>query len=213
MIVPGLLIVVSGPSGTGKGTICQLLLKQRPDIFLSVSATTRSPRVGETDGKHYYFKEKSEFEAMLARDEFLEWASVYDNFYGTPRGPVAGALAQGRDVLLEIDVQGALKVKQKAPDGTYLFVVPPSLEALRARITGRGTDSTEIINKRLGKAMEELSHLHEYDYVVINDVVAEAVAKVESIIAAEKSRTDRYRVADDAGPGTPLLVAKENFSR
>ncbi|WP_418790502.1 guanylate kinase [Phosphitispora sp. TUW77] len=209
MTVPGLLIVISGPSGTGKGSICRCLLKRRPDIFLSVSATTRLPRAGETNGKEYHFKDKTEFEAMLAQDEFLEWASVYDNYYGTPRTPVDSALAQGRDVLLEIDIKGALKVKQKAPEGIYIFLVPPSMEVLRTRITGRGTDSMEVISKRLGKSMEELSYLYEYNYVVVNDVLEEAAAKVESIIIAEKSRTHRYRIQSNAGPEEPLLVEKD----
>ena len=124
MTVPGLLIIISGPSGAGKGTICQSLLQHRPDIFYSISATTRAPRDGEQDGINYYFKSKKEFEEMLARDEFLEWARVYDNYYGTPRAPVTEAIAAGKDVILEIDVQGAMKVKEKAPEGVYVFIVP-----------------------------------------------------------------------------------------
>ncbi len=210
MTGPGLLIIISGPSGTGKGTICRSLLQRRPELFFSVSATTRPPRDGEKEGIHYYFKDKAAFEAMLAREEFLEWAVVYDHYYGTPQEPVTRALAAGRDVLLEIDVQGALKVKAKAPGGILLFIVPPSLEVLRARITGRGTDSAETINKRISKALGELAAMPEYNYVIVNDDLAEAVAKVESIITAEKCRTHRYRLADSPGPDRPLVTAVGN---
>lgn len=208
MTVPGLLIIISGPSGTGKGTICKSLLQHRPDIFYSISATTRAPRDGEQDGHSYHFKSKEEFEEMLARDEFLEWARVYDNYYGTPRAPVAEALAAGKDVILEIDVQGAMKVKEKAPEGFYVFIVPPSMEVLRARIIGRATDSMEVINKRMDKALGELSKLYEYNYVVINDVLAEAVNKVECIIEAEKCHSRRYRFVPDGGVKAALIVPK-----
>jgi guanylate kinase len=208
MTVPGLLIIISGPSGTGKGTICKSLLQHRPDIFYSISATTRVPRDGEQDGHSYHFKSKEEFEEMLARDEFLEWARVYDNYYGTPRAPMAEALAAGKDVILEIDVQGAMKVKEKAPEGVYVFIVPPSMEVLRARIIGRATDSMEVINKRMDKALGELSKLYEYNYVVINDVLAEAVNKVECIIEAEKCHSQRYRLVPDGGVKAALIVPK-----
>ena len=208
MTVLGLLIVISGPSGTGKGTICKALLQQRPDIFYSISATTRSPRNGEQDGVSYYFKSKEEFEEMLARDEFLEWARVYDNYYGTPKVPVAEAIAAGKDVILEIDVQGAMKVKEKAPEGVYVFIVPPSLEVLRSRIVGRATDSMETINKRMDKALGELSKLYEYNYVVINDDLAQAVNKVECIIEAEKCHSGRYRLVPDGGVQAALIVPK-----
>ena len=208
MTEPGLLIIISGPSGTGKGTICKSLLQHRPDIFYSISATTRSPRDGEQDGVSYYFKSKEEFEEMLARDEFLEWARVYDNYYGTPKAPVAEAIAAGRDVILEIDVQGAMKVKEKAPEGVYVFIVPPSLEVLRSRIVGRATDSMETINKRMDKALGELSTLYEYNYVVINDVLAQAVNKVECIIEAEKCHSGRYRLVSDGGVKAALIVPK-----
>lgn len=208
MTVPGLLIIISGPSGTGKGTICKSLLQQRPDIFYSISATTRSPRNGEQDGVSYYFKSKEEFEEMLARDEFLEWARVYDNYYGTLKAPVAEAIAAGRDVILEIDVQGAMKVKEKAPEGVYVFIAPPSLEVLRSRIVGRATDSMDTINKRMDKALGELSKLYEYNYVVINDVLAQAVNKVECIIEAEKCHSGRYRLVPDGGVQAALIVPK-----
>ncbi len=208
MSVPGLLIVISGPSGTGKGTICKSLFQRRPDIFFSVSATTRPPRSGEVDGVHYYFMDKTAFEARLARDEFLEWALVYGNYYGTPRGPVMDTLAAGKDVLLEIDVQGALKVKEKAPEGVYIFIVPPSLNVLRKRITGRGTDTAEVIEKRMGEAVSEMAHMNEYDYIVMNGVLEEAVHKVESIITAEKCRSHRYRLTDLSSSDGPLVEAK-----
>ncbi|MDT3698233.1 MAG: guanylate kinase [Thermincola sp.] len=208
MTVPGLLIIISGPSGTGKGTICKALLQHRPDIYYSISATTRSPRDGEQDGISYHFKSKEEFEEMLDHDEFLEWARVYDNYYGTPKAPVAEAIAAGRDVILEIDVQGALKVKEKAPEGIYIFVAPPSVEVLRSRIVGRATDSMEIINKRMDKVLGEMSKLNEYNYIVINDVLAQAVNKVESIIEAEKCRTQRHRFMPDGGPQAALVVPK-----
>lgn len=207
MTEPGLLLVVSGPSGTGKGTICKYLLQRRPDMFLSVSATTRPRRYGEIEGINYYFKDKSAFDEMIARDEFLEWAEVYDNRYGTPKAPVTEAIASGKDVLLEIDIQGALKVKEKAPDGIYIFIVPPSLNQLRARIIGRGTDSMEVISKRLNKALGELAYLHEYNYVVVNDDVNDAVNRIESIIDAEKSKAQRYRLVTGCGPDDPLLVS------
>lgn len=205
MIVPGLLIIVSGPSGTGKGTICKFLLGRRPDMFFSVSATTRPPRDGELEGIHYFFTDKAKFESRRDQDEFLEWAEVYDHSYGTPKQPVMEALAAGKDVLLEIDVQGALAVKEKAPQAVYLFIVPPSMEVLRARITSRATDSTEIINKRIGKALGELAQLREYNYVIVNDVLEEAVNKVQCIITAEKCRTSRYSVVGDSAPDKPLV--------
>lgn len=205
MTNPGLLIVISGPSGTGKGTICRSLFQRRPDIFFSVSATTRPPRDGEIDGKNYHFLNKEKFEEMLAQDEFLEWASVYDNYYGTPKKPVINALANGKDVLLEIDIQGALKIKEKAPQGVYIFIAPPSLDVLRTRIINRGTDSLEVINKRMGQAQSELERFQEYNYVVINDKLEDAVDKVESIIIAEQCRADRFKLTGGSGTAAPLI--------
>lgn len=212
MTAPGLLIVISGPSGTGKGTICKALFQRRPDMFFSVSATTRSPRTGEVDGREYHFLDKVKFAEMIAQDDFLEWAEVYDNQYGTPREPVFKALSEGKDVLLEIDIQGALKVREKVPRGIYIFVVPPSLESLRKRIIGRGTESMEIINKRMSKALGELQCLQEYNYVIVNDILEEAVDKVESIITAEHCRSCRYDVVEDPKNEDQLVMKKNYFN-
>lgn len=188
---PGLLLVISGPSGTGKGTICKELLADNSRIQYSVSATTRSPREGEIDGVNYFFLSKETFEEMRVGDEFLEWARVYENFYGTPRKPVEEALAQGIDVILEIDIQGALQIRQKFPSGVFIFILPPSLQELKARIVGRATDTMDVIEKRLNCVEEELGYVNQYDYVIINDNIPDAVSKLEAIIKAEKCRAQR----------------------
>ncbi|MBE0467795.1 MAG: guanylate kinase [Candidatus Desulforudis sp.] len=185
----GLLVVVSGPSGAGKGTVCQALCRRLGNIHLSVSATTRPPRAGEEDGVHYFFVNNEKFQEMIAQDELLEWARVYRDYYGTPRGPVTRMLESGRDVILEIDVQGALQVKGKVPEAVLVFLRPPSMEELERRLRLRGTDSEERIAKRLEWARNELEAMAKYDYVVVNDRVEEAVVKVEAIIRAEKSRS------------------------
>ncbi len=187
----GLLIVVSGPSGAGKGTICKALLKNDENIEISVSATTRKPRTGEIDGINYFFHEKDEFQNMIANSDFLEYAEVYGNYYGTPRKPVEEKLNQGKDVLLEIDIQGALNVKKIFPDGVFIFILPPSMKELKNRIVGRGTETEEAINKRFKSAYDELKYAFKYDYVVINDKVDLAAKKVEAILVAEKCRVSR----------------------
>ena len=187
----GLLIVISGPSGAGKGTICKALLEKDPGIHVSVSATTRAPRTGEVDGKNYYFLTLEEFKERLENDQFLEYAKVYDNYYGTPKENVMEKLQQGKDVLLEIDTEGALKVKEKFPEGIFIFILPPKLEDLKSRIVGRGTETEEDMAKRLDSAKEEIQKLHEYNYGVINDDVARATKDVQSILAAEKLKTER----------------------
>ncbi|MTI47731.1 guanylate kinase [Sporosalibacterium faouarense] len=187
----GLLIVVSGPSGAGKGTICKKLLKKNKDIQLSISATTRSPRTGEVDGVNYYFEDKEKFKAMIGNNEFLEYAEVYGNYYGTPRKNIEEKLEKGIDVLLEIDIQGALNVKNIYSDGVFIFVLPPSMEELKKRIIGRGTETQEAIKKRFNSAYKELDYAFKYDYGVINDEVDEAVKKVEAIIIAEKCKVSR----------------------
>ena len=187
----GLLIVLSGPSGAGKGTVCYELLQQTDHMQLSISCTTRQPRKGEEDGVNYFFKQKQEFERMIQQDAFLEYAQVFDNYYGTPREKVQQALDAGKDVLLEIDVQGAMRVKEKCPEGVFIFLVPPSLEILEQRIRSRATESEEQIQKRLSKAGEELSLIPKYDYVIVNDTVAEAVKLIQCLVKAEKCRVQR----------------------
>lgn len=189
----GLLLVISGPSGAGKGTVCRALMARHPEVVYSVSATTRKPRPGEIDGVHYFFVDREKFEAMIAADELLEWAMVYENgnYYGTPRQAVLDNLAAGKDVILEIDVQGALQIREKFTDAVFIFILPPSMEELKNRITGRGTETAESISKRLACAETELHYVQKYDYCVINDVVEKAVEKLEAIIIAEKCRVQR----------------------
>lgn len=186
----GVLLVVSGPSGAGKGTICQLLHEKLPDLGYSVSVTTRQPRVGEVDGVNYFFKTVEQVKEMIAADELLEYAEVYGNYYGTPRQYVMDLLNAGKDVLLEIDIQGALQIKQRFPEGVFVFIVPPSLDELSARIYKRGTDSEDVIKRRMASAASELTYAAEYDYIIVNDIVEKAANKILTIMDAE-----RYRVA------------------
>mgnify|MGYP000894436538 FL=1 len=181
----GLLVVVSGPSGAGKGTICQALLEKTP-LAYSVSATTRKPRAGEVDGESYYFLSVEAFEEMIEKDELLEWAKVYDNYYGTPLKKVEEKLAAGEDILLEIDTQGAMKVREKFPEGVYIFILPPSLAELERRIRGRDTETEDVLQKRLAAAIDEIEAGKRYKYVVTNDEVDGAVDSVCAILAAER---------------------------
>ena len=187
----GLLIVLSGPSGAGKGTLCKQLLKDLPNLQYSVSATTRNPRNGEVDGNHYYFKSREVFTQMIEQNEFLEHAEFVGNLYGTPRAAVEKAINEGKDVILEIEIQGALQIKEKFPKGVFIFVMPPSMDELKARICKRGTEDEVVIRKRLDKACQEQGYMTEYDYVVVNDVVERAVEKLKAIIKAEKCRVKR----------------------
>ena len=181
----GLLVVVSGPSGAGKGTICQALLEKTP-LAYSVSATTRKPRAGEVDGESYYFLSVEAFEEMIEKDELLEWAKVYDNYYGTPLKKVEEKLAAGEDILLEIDTQGAMKVREKFPEGVYIFILPPSLAELERRIRGRDTETEDVLQKRVAAAIDEIEAGKCYKYVVTNDEVDGAVDSVCAILAAER---------------------------
>jgi guanylate kinase len=183
----GLLFVVSGPSGAGKGTICKRLA-EKFDIYLSVSMTTRVPRPGETEGISYYFTTEDAFKKELEQDGFLEYANVYGNYYGTPKRKVEEQLALGRDVVLEIDIQGAMQIRKNYPKGIFIFILPPSMAELRKRITGRGSETEEAINLRMREALKEVTYIGKYDYCVVNGELEEAVNRVGAIITAEHSR-------------------------
>jgi guanylate kinase len=187
----GLLYVLSSPSGAGKSTIARKLLESDEELTLSVSATTRPIREGETDGKHYHFKTDAEFDAMVAEDAFLEWAHVFNHRYGTLKSEVEKTLSQGRDVLLDIDWQGTQQLKQVDPDIVRVFILPPSMEELEQRLRGRGTDSDAVIAGRMERAAGEISHWAEYDYVLINDDAEICADKAHAILEAERLRRAR----------------------
>lgn len=191
MTQQGILIVLSGPSGAGKGTICKELLRSYPNLHYSVSATTRAARAGEVHGTNYLFVSQEEFQEMIAKDDLLEWANVYGNCYGTPRQYVMELLNDGKDVILEIDTQGAMQIKDKFPEGVFIYIIPPSLNELANRIYKRGTDSLESIKTRLSCATFEIDCAQHYNYVVVNDFVEEAVRKISAIITAEKCNAKR----------------------
>ena len=187
----GLLVVFSGPSGVGKDSLLQRLLEVNPQIRLSVSATTRSPRGEEQHGKDYFFLSKEEFQEMIDQDGMLEYALYCENYYGTPRQPVEEGIKQGQDVILEIEVQGGAQVRQQNPASVSIFVWPPSMKVLSQRLHKRGTDSEEGIQKRLQKAREEIRRADQYDYVVMNDDLEECVQEICEILSAEKKKASR----------------------
>lgn len=187
----GILIVVSGFSGAGKGTIMKALLEKYQNYALSISATTRAPREGEADGREYFFKSLEEFENMIAKEELIEYAKYVDNYYGTPRQYVDEQLSKGKDVILEIEIQGALKIKEKFPDTVLLFVTPPSAKELKERLVGRGTESMDVIEFRMKRAIEESEGMDQYDYVVINDVLEDCVCEMHKIIQSEHRKAER----------------------
>ena len=193
----GLLIVISSPSGGGKGTILKELFKHHENLKMSVSATTRAPRPGEEHGGHYYFISKEEFQKNIDDGAMLEYASYVNNFYGTPKAPVEQWLNEGKDVILEIEVQGGRQIKKVAPDCVSLFILPPSLTVLEQRLRGRGTETDEVVKERLAQARGEIECLRDYDYAVINDTVEQAVKDIEAIIAAEKLRVSRDETIEE----------------
>jgi guanylate kinase len=188
----GLLVVISGPSGAGKGTICKALLEEN-DFWLSVSATTRQPRKSEVDGVNYYFLSKEDFEERISKNDFLEYAEVYGNYYGTPKSKALEAIDNGNDVILEIDIQGALKVKESYPEGVFIFILPPSMEELKKRIINRGSETPESLMTRFKSAYKEINYVSKYNYAVVNDTVEEAVKKIHGIMVAERCRVDRVK--------------------
>lgn len=187
----GILIVVSGFSGAGKGTLMKALMERYDNYALSISATTRNPRKGETDGREYFFRTVEEFEKMIAQEELIEYAKYVDNYYGTPKAYVMEQLQAGKDVVLEIEIQGALKVKEKFPDTLLLFVTPPSAEELKRRLIGRGTETMDVIKSRLERAVEESQGMDKYDYLVNNDDFETCVQEMHRIIQAEHDRVFR----------------------
>mgnify|MGYP000773792003 CR=1 FL=1 len=191
MTKKGILIVVSGFSGAGKGTIMKELLKQYDNYALSISATTRSPREGERNGREYFFKTKEEFQRLIEEDQLIEYAQYVENYYGTPRKYVEEQLSAGKDVILEIEIQGAMKIREKFPDTLLVFVCPPSMEELKNRLVGRGTETLDVINGRLRRAVEESRGMDKYDYLLINDDLEECVDTLHETIRCERMRTSR----------------------
>ena len=205
----GILTVVSGFSGAGKGPIMKALMQAHSETYaLSISATTRAPRTGERDGIEYFFKSREAFEQMIADDALVEYAEYVGNYYGTPKAYVEEQLARGKDVILEIEIQGALKVRRQFPDALLLFVTPPSAEVLKNRLIGRGTETMDVIEHRLARALEEAEGLEEYDYLVVNDVLEEAVREVHEII-----QNEHYRVARNADKIREMRNELKGFTR
>ena len=188
----GLLVVVSGPSGAGKGTICKNFMNNNQDMLISISSTTRNPRENEIDGINYCFVTKQEFENLMHADALLEYVHVFGNYYGTPKKWVLDCVEKGKNVLLEIEILGAMKVKEKYPEAILVFVLPPSLKELKNRITARGTETVEQIENRMSRAMQEIKTIDKYDYFIVKDNLERAVEDLESIISAENNKVKRY---------------------
>lgn len=191
MAEQGILLVISGFSGAGKGTLVNALLEKYENYALSISATTRSPRAGEIDGREYFFKTKEEFDAMIQADELIEYACYVGNYYGTPREYVEAQLALGKDVILEIEIQGALKIKERYPDAVLVFLSPPNARELYRRLAGRGTESLEVIESRLSRASQEAAGIEAYEYFIVNDVLDDCAAQIHEIMRSEHARVSR----------------------
>lgn len=189
----GVLVVVSGFSGAGKGTVMKALLEKYDNYALSISATTRNPRPGEKDGEAYFFRTREEFEQMIEEDALLEYAKYVENYYGTPRAYVEQQLENGKDVILEIEIQGAMKVKEKIPQAVLVFVTPPSMDELKNRLIGRGTETMDVIESRLKRASEEAEGIEDYDYLLINDNLDVCVEDLHHLIQSEHYRADRNK--------------------
>lgn len=194
MVDQGVLIVISGPSGCGKGTICKALRQKNPDLKVSVSVTTREIRAGEVPGRDYFYTTPEEFKKMVDDGELLEYAQIYSgHYYGTPKKYVKDMLLEGHDIILEIDIQGALQIKEKFDEGVFIFLIPPSMEELHRRLVERGRESPELIMERFRAAYTEINFINKYNYIVLNDKVDKAVEQIESIITAEKCRVTRNK--------------------
>lgn len=189
----GICLVLSAPSGAGKSTITKMLHKNDPSLGTSISATTRQPRGEEKDGVHYHFKSKEEFQELIKNNGLVEWAEVFENYYGTPREPIEEALSKGQDIVLDVDWQGFRLMKEACPKDTVgIFILPPSLEELEKRLRGRGSDSDEVIKKRMNQAESEISHWNEFDYVITNDNLDKACLQVQKILESERLSTKRF---------------------
>lgn len=189
----GFLIIVSGPSGAGKGTVCESLLKEKKDIYYSISATTRKPRKGEFDGENYYFLAEKVFKEMIDKGELLEWAEIYGNYYGTPSKKILSCLEHGQDVLLEIDAQGAKNIVSKIPEALLIYILPPSFQELEHRIKNRATDTEEVINHRLSMARKEIAKAFLYDYVIVNETIEDTVKSIQAILRAERLSVEQNK--------------------
>jgi guanylate kinase len=191
----GFLVILSAPSGTGKSTICRKLLQRRKDLRYSISCTTRDPRPGEKDGKHYFFIDKDEFKRRIQRNDFLEWAIVHDRYYGTPRSYIEETIKDGLSVLLAIDIQGAAAIRRKMPDSVLIFLTPPSIEALKERLAMR-KDASDSVARRLASSRAELAAAKNYDYLVVNDDLERAVDHISSILTAESLKASRQDIRE-----------------
>lgn len=194
----GRLFLVSGPSGSGKDTVLKEFFKICPEVAFSISSITRPMREGEVEGEKYNFISREKFEAMLAADQLLEHNVFVGNYYGTPKAPVERCIAEGRDMVIEIDVNGAAQIREKLPEAVSVFIMPPSLEVLRNRLSGRGTETPDVIEKRIGEALREIGEAYKYDYIVVNDVLSEAVDELVTVVRCDRLKTDRQKQLIDS---------------